>query len=226
MAVIADGLLAWARGWGVRDAGSADPVTETTLFQAASIGKAVAALAVVLLLASWLPSPAAAIQARAGAHVAYTCRKYGYAFQVPSGWRPAKPDTRRCVADPQSPLETSSPQFNSPSGRAYVQIWAGPRIAFDGKGWVTSWMALLHLPTKLRPTTWVAHGTTYYGVKAATLAMDDNGVSFHIFLVVAATTHAANTYGFFGLVGLDHNSHATGESSAVNQSLTSFHFLP
>ena len=36
----------------------------------------------------------------------------------------------------------------------------------------------------------------------------------------------ANTYGFFGLVGLDHNSQATGEMRAVNQSLTSLHFLP
>jgi CubicO group peptidase (beta-lactamase class C family) len=50
VAVIADGRLAWARGWGVREAGGSDPVTETTLFQAASISKAVAALAVMRLV--------------------------------------------------------------------------------------------------------------------------------------------------------------------------------
>jgi hypothetical protein len=183
-------------------------------------------LVVLLLLACLLPSLAAAVQARPLQSAVYTCRKYGYAFQVPGGWRATKPDTRRCAVDPKSPLNTSSPQFSSPSGRAYVQMWAGPRASFDGKGWVTGWMALLHLPAKLQPTTVVVHGHTYFGVKAATLAKDESGASFHIYLVIAAATHGANTYGFFGLVGLDHNSQATGEMRAVNQSLTSLHFLP
>jgi hypothetical protein len=181
---------------------------------------------VVLLLACWLPSLPAAVQARPLESAIYTCRKYGYAFQVPGGWRPAKPDTRRCAIDPKSPLNTSSPQFTSPSDRAYVQIWAGSRASFDGKGWVTGWVALLHLPSKVQPTTWAVHGYTYFGVKAATLAKDDSGASFHLYLVIAAAAHAANSYGFFGLVALDHNGQAAGEIRAVNQSLASLHFLP
>lgn len=43
IAVVIDGKVAWARGFGVRDAGTLEPVTERTLFQAASISKPVAA---------------------------------------------------------------------------------------------------------------------------------------------------------------------------------------
>jgi hypothetical protein len=130
------------------------------------------------------------------------------------------------VVDPQSPLDTSSPQFTSPSGRAYVQIWAGPRTAFDGRGWLTDWVALLHLPRTVRPRPLVEHGYTYLAVKAATLAKDDSGGSFHVYVLLATTTHAAAAYGYFSLVGLDHNSQATGEIRAVNQSLASLHFRP
>lgn len=44
VAVVHEGKLAWARGWGVRDAGSCAPVTAETAFQAASISKLVTAL--------------------------------------------------------------------------------------------------------------------------------------------------------------------------------------
>ena len=44
VAVIQGGKLAWARGWGVRDAGSCKPVTPDTNFQAASISKTVTAV--------------------------------------------------------------------------------------------------------------------------------------------------------------------------------------
>ncbi len=37
VAVIDDGRMEWARGYGVREAGRPDPVTPSTLFQAASI---------------------------------------------------------------------------------------------------------------------------------------------------------------------------------------------
>ncbi len=50
VAVIADGELAWARGYGVRQAGESAPVTEQTLFQAASISKPITAVAVMLLV--------------------------------------------------------------------------------------------------------------------------------------------------------------------------------
>ncbi|QAY75608.1 serine hydrolase [Sphingosinicella sp. BN140058] len=44
VAVIQGGRLAWARGWGVRDASSCAPVTPETAFQAASISKVATAL--------------------------------------------------------------------------------------------------------------------------------------------------------------------------------------
>ena len=43
IAVVEGGRIAWAHGFGVREAGTADSVTHTTLFQAASISKPVAA---------------------------------------------------------------------------------------------------------------------------------------------------------------------------------------
>jgi CubicO group peptidase (beta-lactamase class C family) len=49
VALIRRGTLAWARGWGVRDAATCAPVTAATAFQAASISKTVAALTVVRL---------------------------------------------------------------------------------------------------------------------------------------------------------------------------------
>lgn len=45
VAVMLDGELAWARGYGMADSASGHPVTDQTLFQAASISKPVAAMA-------------------------------------------------------------------------------------------------------------------------------------------------------------------------------------
>ena len=50
IAVIEGGRIAWARGFGVKEAGKSDPVTPTTLFQAASISKPVAATAMLRLV--------------------------------------------------------------------------------------------------------------------------------------------------------------------------------
>lgn len=50
IAVIQNGRIAWARGFGVKEAGKTDPVTPTTLFQAASISKPVAATAMLRLV--------------------------------------------------------------------------------------------------------------------------------------------------------------------------------
>lgn len=50
VAVINEGDLAWARGYGVREAGQADPVTTDTMFQACSISKPVTVLAVLRLV--------------------------------------------------------------------------------------------------------------------------------------------------------------------------------
>jgi CubicO group peptidase (beta-lactamase class C family) len=50
IAVINDGRIEWARGYGVREAGRSDPVTVETLFQAASISKPVTAMAVLDLV--------------------------------------------------------------------------------------------------------------------------------------------------------------------------------
>jgi CubicO group peptidase (beta-lactamase class C family) len=44
IAVINDGRIEWAKGYGIRDAGTALPVDENTLFQAASLSKPVSAL--------------------------------------------------------------------------------------------------------------------------------------------------------------------------------------
>lgn len=50
IAVIDGGEIAWARGYGLLEAGGSAPVTERTLFQAASISKPVTALAVMRLV--------------------------------------------------------------------------------------------------------------------------------------------------------------------------------
>jgi len=50
VAVINDGAIEWAKGYGVTEAGGATPVTPRTLFQAASISKPVAALAALRLV--------------------------------------------------------------------------------------------------------------------------------------------------------------------------------
>ena len=50
IAVIHDGQLAWARGYGLARAGDAAPVTADTLFQAASLSKPVAAAAALSLV--------------------------------------------------------------------------------------------------------------------------------------------------------------------------------
>jgi CubicO group peptidase (beta-lactamase class C family) len=51
VAVIHDGTIEWARGFGIRDT-AGDPVTATTLFQASSISKPITALAVLRLVDS------------------------------------------------------------------------------------------------------------------------------------------------------------------------------
>ena len=50
VAVINDGRIEWARGYGVADAGGNAPVTPQTLFQAASLSKPVASLAALRLV--------------------------------------------------------------------------------------------------------------------------------------------------------------------------------
>jgi CubicO group peptidase (beta-lactamase class C family) len=50
IAVVDSGRLAWARGFGLKEAGTADSVTATTLFQAASISKPVAATVMLRLV--------------------------------------------------------------------------------------------------------------------------------------------------------------------------------
>jgi len=51
IAVVDSGRIAWARGFGVKETGTADSVTATTLFQAASISKPVAATGMLSLVA-------------------------------------------------------------------------------------------------------------------------------------------------------------------------------
>ncbi|MEJ2538495.1 MAG: serine hydrolase [Gemmatimonadota bacterium] len=50
VAVLQDGELLWARGWGSRDVEAGEPVTTETLFQAASMSKPVAALVALSLV--------------------------------------------------------------------------------------------------------------------------------------------------------------------------------
>lgn len=50
IAVVQDGKIAWARGWGVKEAGGKDAVDADTLFQAASISKPVAAIGALRLV--------------------------------------------------------------------------------------------------------------------------------------------------------------------------------
>jgi len=49
IAVVDSGRIVWARGFGLKEVGTADSVTQTTLFQAASISKPVAATALLRL---------------------------------------------------------------------------------------------------------------------------------------------------------------------------------
>jgi CubicO group peptidase (beta-lactamase class C family) len=50
IAVIDNGQIAWARGFGIKQAGTNDPVITSTLFQAQSISKAVTATATLILV--------------------------------------------------------------------------------------------------------------------------------------------------------------------------------
>lgn len=50
IAVINDGAVEWAKGYGVRRAGSVDPVVDSTIFQAGSLSKPVAATALLRLV--------------------------------------------------------------------------------------------------------------------------------------------------------------------------------
>ncbi|HEU4324750.1 MAG TPA: serine hydrolase [Roseiflexaceae bacterium] len=79
IAVVNDSAVEWARGFGLADAGSDAPVTPTTLFQAASISKPIAALAVMRLVEQG--------RLDLDADVNRALR----AWQVPaaSGWQPA-----------------------------------------------------------------------------------------------------------------------------------------
>jgi CubicO group peptidase (beta-lactamase class C family) len=51
VAVVNEGVLEWARGYGVREAGTSDPVTPETLFRCCSISKMVSALGALGLVA-------------------------------------------------------------------------------------------------------------------------------------------------------------------------------
>src|SRR5258708_40103912 len=52
IAVIDDAQIAWARGFGVKQAGAADPVTTSTLLEAQSISNALTATATLVLVNS------------------------------------------------------------------------------------------------------------------------------------------------------------------------------
>src|ERR1700751_630308 len=52
IAVMENSQIAWARGYGVKEAGTTDPVTTSTLFEAQSISKAVTATAALVLVNS------------------------------------------------------------------------------------------------------------------------------------------------------------------------------
>src|SRR6185437_10801669 len=51
VAVVNEGVLEWARGYGIREAGRPDPVTPETLFRCCSISKMVTALGALRLVA-------------------------------------------------------------------------------------------------------------------------------------------------------------------------------
>jgi CubicO group peptidase (beta-lactamase class C family) len=50
VAVVNNGVVEWARGYGVQEAGGSDPVTQDTVFQAASVSKPVSAMAALRLV--------------------------------------------------------------------------------------------------------------------------------------------------------------------------------
>ncbi len=52
VAVIDQGKIAWAKGYGLRESGGTEPVTPQTLFQAASISKPVSATAAMVLVSA------------------------------------------------------------------------------------------------------------------------------------------------------------------------------
>ena len=50
VAAIADGEIEWAEGYGLKEVGGSEPVTQHTLFQACSVSKPVTAVAVMRLV--------------------------------------------------------------------------------------------------------------------------------------------------------------------------------
>jgi CubicO group peptidase (beta-lactamase class C family) len=140
IAVINDGRIEWARGFGIRERGRPEPVTERTLFQAGSISKPIFALAVMRLvqegrldldedvnryLTSWKVPPTGDWQPRVtlrqilGHAAGFTVHGFpGYTVTEP---RPSAPQ----ILDAQPPT-------NTPAVR--VDIIPGVQLRYSGGG--------------------------------------------------------------------------------------------
>ncbi len=121
MAWISDGRVAWSRGFGVRDASTRAPVTESTVFEAASLSKPVFAYAVLKLvdrgvleldkpLTSYLPAPYIAGDDRVKQITARMVLKHTTGFP---NWRP--------IGKPLTIFFTPGEKF-SYSGEGYVYL--------------------------------------------------------------------------------------------------------
>ncbi|MGN6619621.1 MAG: serine hydrolase domain-containing protein [Sphingomonas sp.] len=149
VAVIHDGKMAWARGWGVRDLTSCKPVTPDTAFQAASISKVVTAVTALRLveqgrikldqninevLRSW-QVPKNAKLAPNGVTLrellSHTAGLSGHGFV---GYQPGAP-----LPTPVQILDGVSPA-NTPPVRSILP--AGGQFEYSGGGYVVTQVAL------------------------------------------------------------------------------------
>jgi CubicO group peptidase (beta-lactamase class C family) len=137
VALIRRGALAWARGWGVRDAATCAPVTAATAFQAASISKTVAALTIVRLagrgaldldtdvaryLKRWRPPPGLTLRALLG-HTA-GLGVHGFPGYPQGALLPALPQ----ILDGTPPANTEAVRSATPPG-AFSYSGGGYEVA-------------------------------------------------------------------------------------------------
>jgi CubicO group peptidase (beta-lactamase class C family) len=143
VAVINDGEIEWARGFGVTEAGKPEPVTTETLFQAGSISKPVAAMAALRLvqegridldedvntyLTSWKVPPNGLWQPRVTLRqlLSHTAGLTLHGFP---GYLPSRPvPTLPQILDGQEPANTGPVRVNTLPGTQFRYSGGGTTI--------------------------------------------------------------------------------------------------
>lgn len=152
VAVIHDGKLAWTQTWGVRDLDTCERVTDTTLFQAASISKAVSAVVTLRLVE----------QGKLDLDADINDYLDGWKLPVAPGLDPAFVTTRQLLSHGAgltvhgfpgyaagAPLPTfeqildGTPPANSPAIR--MELAPGKQFRYSGGGYLVLQQALEHV---------------------------------------------------------------------------------